>query len=165
MLSKGYMRSLSHLTLARAFLISSIRVEEEDLVKDGLVPRATIEELKRYRERIAKRINSFLGGVYSEATSEERATLKRLNDNTVNKAMASIYKQLIDMDYVAVYLLEYLYNSDKVKEAIKRLIDIEELREMKMLIEKTYVGDIRDKRYISKFEHIALIKNIITKTS
>lgn len=94
-------------------------------MKDGLVPRATIEELKEYRARIAERINTFLGGVYREATAEERATMKRLNDNTVNKAMALICKQLIDMDYVAVYLLEYLY----------------------------------------KFEHIALIKNIITKTS
>jgi len=165
MLSKGYIRNLSHLTLARAFLVSSTRVEEEDLVKDGLVLRATIEELKEYRERIADRINNFLGDIHKTISKEERVLLGKINNNTVNKAMALIYKQLIDMDYIAVYLLEYLYKTDKVKEDIKQLIDVEELREMKSLIEKTYVGDIRNKKYISKFEHIALIKKIVEKTS
>lgn len=165
MLSKGYMRNLSHMILARAFLVSSTRVEEEDLVRDGLVPRATIEEIKEHRERIANRINDFLGGVYSGATSKERATMKRLNDNTVNKAMQLIYKQLVDMDYIAIYLLEHLYKADKVKKDIKELIDLDELKTMKTLVEETYVGDIRDKKYISKFEHIALIKKIIMKTS
>ncbi len=165
MLSKGYMRNLSHLALARAFLVSSTRVEEEDLVKDGLVPRGTIDAIKEYRVGISDRINNFLAGVYSKATKEERAMIKRLNDNTVNKAMALVYKQLIDMDYVAVYILEYLRETDKTKEDIKALIDMNELKEMKSLVERTYVGEIRDKRYISKFEHIVLIKKIIAKTS
>ena len=165
MLPKGYMRNLSHLTLARAFLISSTRVEEEDLVRGGLVPRATIEELKEYRARIADRINNFLGNIYGSVSLEGRKTIKRINNNTVDKAMQLIRKQLVDMDYVAIYLLEYLYKADKTKDDIKSLINMEELKEMKLLVEKTYVGDIRDKKYISKFEHIALIKKIIAKTS
>lgn len=165
MLSKGYMRSLSHLALARAFLISSTRVEEEDLIKDGLVPRATIDEIKAYREMISNRIGNFLGNIYQTISSEERGTIRRINNNTVDKAMQLIYKQLVDMDYIAIYLLEYLYKADKVKDGIKSLIDTEELKEMKSLVEKTYVGEIRDKKYISKFEHIALVKKITLETS
>ena len=165
MLSKGYIRSLSHLTLARAFLVSSTRVEEEDLARDGLIPRATIEELKEYRDTIASRISGFLEETYEAVSSEERRNIKRVNNNTVNKAMQLIYKQLVDMDYIAIYLLEYLYGADRVKDDIKSIIDLNELKEMKGLVEKTYIGDIRDKKYISKFEHIALIKKIISKTS
>ena len=160
MLSKGYIKSLSLLALSRAFLVSSTRVEEEDLLRDGLIDRPTIEELRDYRSEIANRINNFLIEVY-KANSSQRGTIQKTNNKTVDKAMRLIYKQLIDMDYVAIYLLEKIHYMPKTKEDIKSLIDMEQLKQMKSLVEKTYTGEIKDKKYISKFEHIALINKIV----
>lgn len=160
MISKGYMRSMAFLSLTHAFLISSTRTEEEDLSREGLIPKETIKELQEKRERLDIKINSFLKEKYRNLTIEERKEAKRLNNYTVTKALELIKRRLVDMDYVVIYILKKLKSDEKVPSEIKGLIDLEELKDMTTLIEETYKGEYEKKKYVSKFEHIALINKM-----
>jgi len=160
MISKGFLRSMSYLALTKAFLVSATRTEEEDLVMDGLIPKDTIVELQAMRHNLADRINTFLESTYRGLSHVERLEAKRINNRTVTKALALIKHRLIDMDYVAIYLLKKLDSMDNVSTDIKALVDLDELAKITVIIEKTYKGEFEKKKYISKFEHIALVKKI-----
>jgi len=140
--SKGYVKSLAILSLAYGLLETTTELEKDGTIKvEDNITQTTLNE---YRKSLGERLFNFF---------KTRATLRKevmiIQEKIFHIVTHSFIGKNIDLELVAIYLIQNLIEDEKVDNEIKEVIAKEELDYLIGLITELY--------------DTALIKTIKTK--
>jgi hypothetical protein len=165
-LSKGLIRSISILALARAMFVASTKMENTDMIKDGTIEKeeydlTVLPKIQAYRKEFNSKIINFIEKNFMDNPSQKEET-KSISNQTTNYAMGLLKKQEVDLDFIGIYLLKKLIELPKVSQDIKSLVEIDKINELSKLVDDTYRKDALF-RVKNRIKHVIIVNSIFSK--
>jgi len=165
-ISRGLIRSLSILALAKAMFVTATKMETDDkLTRDGTIDKGEydlrdLELIQAYRKKFVDSLHDFMGLIYKGSMQKDE--VEGVTSRTTDYAMSILKDKTIDLDFVGIFLLKKLVKQPKIDKRIIELIDLEKIDKLSKMIDDTYQKNITFK-IKNRVNHIALINSIFLK--